>query len=129
MVLVGSICSYSGNARNSPYYDHYGHHTLVSIWGQLENMREKKMSKDKIKWHKYPEKKPPKEDFYIIQYKEGKTENVADTFYSNGEFEDFQDCEVTEWVEESALDVDCRLLFDCETCCMKKWCDKWREEV
>lgn len=92
-------------------------------------MRKKKMSKDRIKWHKYPEEKPPKEDFYFVTIREGKNEYVVETLYSNGEFEDCQDCEVLEWVEESALDVDCRLLFDCETCCMKKWCDKWHEEV
>ena len=87
------------------------------------------MSKDKIKWHKYPKEKPPKEDFYFVTIREGKNEYVVETLYSNGEFEDCQDCEVLEWVEESALDVDCRLLFDCETCCMRDWCDKWREEV
>ena len=37
MVLVGSICSYSGNARNSPDSDHCGHHNVyLKITGKYE---------------------------------------------------------------------------------------------
>ena len=38
MVLVDSICSYSGNARNSPDYNHCGHHTreYMRIAGKYE---------------------------------------------------------------------------------------------
>ena len=90
-------------------------------------MKGNKMSEHKIKWHPYPEEKPPKEDSYFILYREGKIVYLADSFYSNGEFEDFQDCEVIAWMEHSDLDVDCRSPFECETCCAKEWCSKYEE--
>ena len=37
MVLVDSLCSYSGNARNSPDYDHYHHRNVyLKIAGKYE---------------------------------------------------------------------------------------------
>lgn len=37
MVLVGSLSSYSGNARNSPDYDHCGHRNVyLKIAGKYE---------------------------------------------------------------------------------------------
>ena len=83
------------------------------------------MSEHKVKWHKYPEEKPPREDSYFISYKEGEIEYIADSFYSNGEFEDFQDCEVTAWTEHS--EFDCRFPDECKACRAKEWCSKYEE--
>lgn len=63
--------------------------------------QEKKMSKNKVDWHPYPEEKPPCTDDYLITIKKGRKLCVTKDCYdiNEGEFEIEFNAKIIAWAE------------------------------